>query len=263
MSTKFYTFNPAAYATEESSAYTHASYPFLNALSPNRNLLWKVQASPPSPPQMSGVIDLGGGRICTGIAFDVRSGSSFNPDTTIDIAFSTDNVSFTDYRTDEVLDVDAEITVIDFVGAPIAQRYHRFTVAAASGTLPTFGGVWMCLSHTIGVDPQQSLEDDYEFAGNALVMPNGDILSRNMTGKTHRRFKRTYYLTATQWDELLEVFQESLGPQYPVVMIEGTNDPVVVKFNQQQLKRTWAMYGLWKVELDFLEVPFIADGALY
>ncbi len=113
-----------------------------------------------------------------------------------------------------------------------------------------------------------SRDGSYRFNNKSEELPGGRVVVRNMSSGDTRRWRRRYeFITTAQRDIIRGVHLLARGTFQPFIIQDGTDvikDAKLVRFTSDELPdETEVAYGLWNVEFDVIEVPYIPDGFSY
>ncbi len=113
-----------------------------------------------------------------------------------------------------------------------------------------------------------SRDGSYRLNNKSEELPGGRVVVRNMSSGNTRRWRRRYeFITTAQRDIIRGVHLLARGTFQPFIIQDGTDSIKVsklVRFTSDELPdETEVAYGLWNVEFDVIEVPYIPDGFSY
>ncbi len=111
-------------------------------------------------------------------------------------------------------------------------------------------------------------EGKYKFNNQSEELPGGRVVVRNMSSGNTRKWRRRYeFITTAQRDIIRGVHQLARGTFQPFIIQDGTDtikNAKLVRFTSDQLPdETPVVNGLWNVEFEVIEVPYIPDGFAY
>lgn len=245
------------------------SFPQINAYDKNRNTTWRAINELSS---FAGGIDLGVPKQVDAFIAHIRNYTLHGHDVPangVDMNLSDDNITYTYmggfpdwYDQTKPLRV-YELPAI-YTAAPHRYWQYGFYTPDGSWVQARIGLFAPARLWEIGHQYQLPSRERRKIPADIIISKNDNIIANNYTSKTNRILDRKYVcIGQAELDVIIGAFEDSHHKRFPLILVEGSNDPIMVKFNISDLDIKIISSGFWEVSLQFIEVPYIDSEKSY
>ena len=175
-----------------------------------------------------------------------------------EIFSSPDDSVYTSRGTGNLADI-TPITIEEITQQ--TDRYWRLRVDAAVDPY-WISGIWLCRKWTISQGNEWPEQDTEVWHNRSFQTYGGRSFVQAINQNKVDSFSRTYQLNESQMNILKSAFTDCGGSRFPLVLQEGSTNFTAqyCRFAQDELNENQIDYQLYRPTVNFLTVPYIADG---
>lgn len=274
----FHTFAVMKDAIATSASSEATDHPAEHAISPlEPNFAWEANEV---SAQHTLVVDLGETRVCDGFSYIHHETEETNDVTEISVSVNIDCEKSSDGTNWTTLTLAPQDDLVDsnplkiryFVsGGSTKQtesaRYWRFTVKGQLSPnfyAPTDARISMCwlfgyseLDRGAGFP----MNDTPVFPTSDIPMPYGKQYRTGYSVNPHTTFSRVWMVTTAEYEVLKQVMRDCHGKQRPFILQSSDSSRRLCNFASDEIGEELLDIGLWRVTINFVEVPIVGkDG---
>ncbi len=151
-------------------------------------------------------------------------------------------------------------------GLDVNRQYYQFVFASLPSTT-AFGLAFVGKKREIEAQWNWGAVSTQREVNVSATTPSGRVLSRNMVSVGQRIISRRWeFIDATDALAIRNAFADARGSHVPFIITDGTDDPedgYLVRFADDQLDEVEVANGLWNVQINLIEVPYITPGEVF
>jgi len=143
-------------------------------------------------------------------------------------------------------------------------RYWRITFSFM-GAVANVSGIFICQKFTIAQGNEWPETDAEIYHNRAFSSAGGRTFVQAINSNKVEQFPRTYQLDQTKMTILQNVFNDSKGSRFPLILQEGAlaSEARLVRFAQNELNENQIDYQLYRPTVQFLTAPYIPAGETF